>query len=64
MYRCHFVLGFLYQKERQASLAQASFQAALTVARQLRDRHKEAETLKEIAQVRHGWVAHVFGRGQ
>lgn len=51
VYKCHFGLGLLYQKERHTALAQTSFEAALDVARQLRDRGKEADTLKEIAQV-------------
>ncbi len=59
VYRCHLVLGLLHQKERHTSLALGSFQAALTVARQLRDRGKEAGALKEIAQVCTMWSCYV-----
>ena len=51
VYQCHFVLAGLHQKERHAPLALRSFQAALALARELRDRGKEAEMLREIAQV-------------
>lgn len=54
VYQCHFVLGSLHQKERHASSAMGCFQRALTVARELRDRQKEAGTLREMAQVGEG----------
>jgi exonuclease VII small subunit len=41
----------LHQKERRPSPALASFQQALTLARELKDKLKEAETLREMAQV-------------
>lgn len=51
VYRCHFVVGCLLHREHHNTQARDSFQAALAAARQLRDRHKEVEALKELAQV-------------
>ena len=51
VYQCHFVLGTLHQKERHTSSALDCFKRALAVARELRDRTKEADTLREMAQV-------------
>ncbi len=51
MFQCHFDLGHLHLKERHTSHALSSFQAALVIARELRNRRQEAETLQEMAQV-------------
>lgn len=51
MYQCHFVLAGLHQRGRHASLALDSLQAALAISRELRDRVKETDTLKELAVV-------------
>lgn len=51
VYQCHFELGTLHQKEHHTSSALDCFEQAVTVARDLRDRKKEADTLREMAQV-------------
>ena len=51
IYQCHSSLGSLHMLENHAHLALPSFQRALTVASELRNRQYEMATLGEMAQV-------------
>lgn len=52
VYQCHVVLAGLHQRGHHASLSLGSLKAALGVARELRDKMKEVDTLRELAMVR------------
>ena len=50
-YQCHLDLGLLHLQEHHTSLALESFQEALKLAREMKSREKESETLREVAHV-------------
>lgn len=50
-WQCHCYLADLHHREYDCCSALTSFQEALAISRKLRDKSKEANTLKDLASV-------------